>query len=373
VRVKRDYYETNGGTRQESIGGSNARTTGGTLDLHVKDATYIGIDGKLNEAVKGEVVEDYQGKLQTIVKNKAELNALEITLEAKTKISLKVGGNCIMIDPSGITIAGTMVRINSGGFATGTANATIDDPLDAGGADTGEPGYLDRPRTGGGRGRNRRTVRGQHHVPPAPPGEDPRMTAMRNTLADSEAGRHALEVQERYGIQTRFDNSDGYYYDPATNTMTMNPDMDPGFQTTGYVHEMNHGQRNNEGQAPDINTLDRADYVDQSLQEEAHGDALANQARRELEAAGHDMSSSPTQSQAAYDRGYNQAVADAQAANPNATADELEEAGRRGGEQAILDEYRAGRVQTSTPGNPSYPDYYGSEWDAAHPGGGGTP
>jgi hypothetical protein len=79
------------------------------------------------------------------------------------------------------------------------------------------------------------------------------------------------------------------------------------------------------------------------------------------------MSSSPTQSQAAYDRGYNRGVADARAANPNATADELEAAGRAAGEQEILDDYRNGRVQTSTPGNPTYPDYYGNSWDAAHP------
>ena len=129
---------------------------------------YIGIDGKLNEAVKGEVVEDYQSSLATLVKTKAELNALEIILEAKAKISLKVGGNCIVIDPSGITIAGTMVKINSGGFGKETGDPVIDDPLDAETADTGQPGYLDRPRSGGGgrRGRNRRQLRSQHYVAP---------------------------------------------------------------------------------------------------------------------------------------------------------------------------------------------------------------
>ena len=48
----------------------------------------------------------------------------------------------------------------------GTAAAIIDDPLDAETADTGEPGYLDRPRSGGGGGgRRRRTLRGQHAPP----------------------------------------------------------------------------------------------------------------------------------------------------------------------------------------------------------------
>lgn len=170
VRVRQSLYETCGGNRQERIGmrtdnspgGNLAISIGGNYDLHVKDGTYIGIDGKLNETVKREVVEDYQSSLQTMVKSSAELNARSITLEALTKITLKVGGNFISIDPSGVTIFGLTVRINSGGFAMGTLPATIDDPVDAEAADTGEPGYLDRPRSGGGKGRNRRTLNGQH-------------------------------------------------------------------------------------------------------------------------------------------------------------------------------------------------------------------
>ena len=59
-----------------------------------------------------------------------------------------------------------MVKVNSGGAGTPTSTQTIDDPLDAESADTGAPGYFDRPRTGGGRrGRNRRTLTGQHAPP----------------------------------------------------------------------------------------------------------------------------------------------------------------------------------------------------------------
>jgi hypothetical protein len=173
VRVRGSLYETCGGNRQESIGvrsdnqpgGNLAITVGGNYDLHVKVDNYIGIDGKLNEGVKGDVVEEVQGKQQTVVTGKRELNAQEIILEALSKISLKVGGSFITVDLSGVTISGPMVKINSGGAATGTGPATIDDPLDAEPADTGEPGYLDRPRRGGGRGRRRRTLTGQHAPP----------------------------------------------------------------------------------------------------------------------------------------------------------------------------------------------------------------
>jgi hypothetical protein len=179
VRVRRSYYKTVGGNRHEIIGvradnepgGNLTVTVGGNHDFHIKADQYIGVDGKLNEGVKGDVVEDYQSNLQTVVKGKTELNAREITLEALTKISFKVGGSFITIDLSGVTISGPMVKINSGGAAMGTSPAIIDDPLDADTADTGEPGYLDKPRTGGGKGRNRRTLNGQH----APPFETQRL------------------------------------------------------------------------------------------------------------------------------------------------------------------------------------------------------
>lgn len=173
TRVRGSFYETCGGNRQERIGvrtdnqpgGKLAITVGGNHEFHIKGDQFIAVDGKLNETVKADVVEDYQGKQYTQIKGVRELNAQSITLEATTEINLKVGGSFVKIDLSGVTISGPMVKINSGGAAKGTSPADIDDPLDAESADTGEPGYLDRPRSGGGRGRNRRTLRGQHAPP----------------------------------------------------------------------------------------------------------------------------------------------------------------------------------------------------------------
>jgi len=171
LRAKGSMYETCGGNRQESIGvrsdnkpgGNLAITVGGNYDLHVKADNYIGIDGKLNEGVKGDVVEGYDSNQQTVVKSKVEVNAQKITLEGSQSVTLKVGSSCVIVDMMGITIQGPMVKINSGGSAQPTGPATIDDPLDAETADTGEPGYLDRPRSGGGGGgRRRRTLNGQH-------------------------------------------------------------------------------------------------------------------------------------------------------------------------------------------------------------------
>ena len=239
VRVRQSLYETCGGNRQEVIGvrtdnnpgGNLAITVGGNYDLHVKDSTYIGIDGKLNEYVKGEVVEDYQSSLQTMVKSKAELNARTITLEALTNITLKVGGNFITIDPSGVTISGFITKINSGGAATGTSPATIDDPLDAEAADTGEPGYLDRPRTGGGKGgRNRRTLNGQHS-PDATKVND-LINQAKKLEAEGKTAEAAAKKQEAideaikvYNIDTSKTKS--VTYDPAERDMaSTSPDGD---------------------------------------------------------------------------------------------------------------------------------------------------
>jgi type VI secretion system secreted protein VgrG len=174
VRVRGSLYETCGGSRNEVIGlkqenqpgGNLAVTVAGCYDLHVKESNYIGIDADLNETVKGNVAEDYQGNHSTQVKSKRELNAQEITLEAMSKITLKVGGSFVSIDLSGVTISGPMVKINSGGAGMGTTPAEMMEPVDAETSDTGEPGYLEKPRKGGGGGgRKKKTINGRHAPP----------------------------------------------------------------------------------------------------------------------------------------------------------------------------------------------------------------
>lgn len=172
VRVRGSYYKTVGGNRQEIIGvrsdnkpgGNLAITVGGNYDLHVKADQFIGIDGKLNEGIKGNVLEVYDSAQQTFVKSKVEINAKEITLEGSQKVTLKVGSSCVIVDMMGITIQGPMVKINSGGAAAPVPPANLEEPLDAETADTGEPGYLERKRSGSGSGGGRRSrqVNGQH-------------------------------------------------------------------------------------------------------------------------------------------------------------------------------------------------------------------
>ena len=285
------------------------------------------------------------------------------------KISLKVGGNCIVIDPTGITIAATpTVKINSGGFGTETSSPMLGNPLDAEAADTGEPGYLDRPRTGGGGGgRVWERLNSQHYVAPPRPGEDARITAMRGTLANSARGRHALEVYDRYGVTPSFRPGEGSTYDPSANNMNINPAQTPDRQALGFVHEMNHAEADHEHTTGDIANQSRQDYVNTMVNEETEGVIRSIEARDELIESGHNSASAtqyPLQNE--YHNAYNQAVTDARAANPNLTDAEADAVGREAGRQRVRDGFTNGEVTTSNT-NQSYPDYYGNSWDGQHP------
>jgi type VI secretion system secreted protein VgrG len=73
------------------------------------------------------------------------IKADKIVLEGSQKISMKVGGNLVVIDPSGVSIVGTMVKINSGGGADPASEAENKDPADS--TDPDMPGQPEDPLT----------------------------------------------------------------------------------------------------------------------------------------------------------------------------------------------------------------------------------
>ncbi len=161
VRVKKNKYETVQGSSGTSIWGGHQLTVGGALDLHVKGDAFAKVDGKADIGVCGDLQVDVGGSAKLHVSQDLQQNALSILLEGKTSVTLKSGGSFVKVGPEGVTIQGPLIRINCGGGAPGATSITLEDPLDAGGADTGEPGYLDNlPHGGGGGGggRHKRTV-----------------------------------------------------------------------------------------------------------------------------------------------------------------------------------------------------------------------
>jgi hypothetical protein len=239
----------------------------------------------------------------------------------------------------------------------------IDDPLDAEMSDNGEPGYLDRPRTGGGgRGRNRRQLRSQHHAYPPRKDESAAFTTMRNRLNTSAEGRHALEVFERNNVQVT-NNPGGTVFNPGTNTVNAANDA------TSFVHEMGHAQRLHDGTRPDINALSRADYLDQKLQEDANNERRAYEAEQQMNSVpGATQENHNTTTRTNYQNAYNAERARLQAAEPGISDEELNRRSHDAAEAAILQDYRDGNVNTGNTRPPqSYRDYYGGAWDRAHP------
>ena len=157
----------------------------------------------------------------------------------------------------------------------------------------------------------------------------------------------------------------GTVYTDTTNTVTLDPTSTT--PASDFVHEMNHADAQNSGTTPNINTASRADYVNGNLAEEAHGEALAEQAHNELAATGTPEAASRSPfTGPAYDTASQNGANAYRTAHPDAPQSEVDDAGRQAGEQAVLNQFQSGNVTTGNTHQP-YPQYYGNAWDGAHP------
>lgn len=112
---------------------------------------HITVTGDHNEKVGGTVSLETTGDMQEKVGGKHALDAnqeihlkagMKVILEANSQVTLKVGGSFVDIGPSGVTIQGSMVKINSGGSAGSGSGSSPESPRKPKEADTGEPGGL---------------------------------------------------------------------------------------------------------------------------------------------------------------------------------------------------------------------------------------
>ncbi len=178
-----NYFERVYGNRHINIGGKDpdtgkgggafVMTTGATYDLHVGDARYEAVDAAMQISVKSDVAYEFKAKWNNIIGSEATINAQKVVVEASQKITLKVGGNFVVVDPAGVWIKGSMVQINSGGSPDSTGNVTITEPLDAAVADPGDPPNwlaLHPPRPGGGRRTHTAAARHGFSLTPLPNG-----------------------------------------------------------------------------------------------------------------------------------------------------------------------------------------------------------
>jgi type VI secretion system secreted protein VgrG len=139
--------------------------------LHVKGDSFILTDGQESHIVGGDAFDWYRGSHRTTVANeefleapaiifegggKISLKAPTIILDASQKVSIKGPGGFVIIDAGGVTIQGTMVKINSGGgppenatptsgIGSGPIGDKAKEPQDPPGADNSRTGQRSSP------------------------------------------------------------------------------------------------------------------------------------------------------------------------------------------------------------------------------------
>lgn len=115
TKVAGDVFLTGGATYQIKL----------EKDLSAKVGGDIGIatDGKFQLKATGDLVAEAQN-----VKLKA---GAEMTLEATSKLTLKVGGSIVVLDSTGVSIVGGVVKINSGGSGGSAGSASPKEPAEA--------------------------------------------------------------------------------------------------------------------------------------------------------------------------------------------------------------------------------------------------
>ena len=171
ITAMRSRYDTTHGNLHELVGGkddqgkwrggSSFTTVGGEYNLHVGDARYENVDSFYDLTVGDELMLDAKNAAH-IRSDMITIAGARIMLEASKGISLTVGASQIVLVPGTVYIDGAQVMINCGGPKGAIGEAVVDDAVDAGQADPGEPpDWLARQPKGGGGGH-------RHHTVPAP-------------------------------------------------------------------------------------------------------------------------------------------------------------------------------------------------------------
>ncbi len=128
-----DYHcEVTGNSNEKVSGDSNSQITG-NLNQKVGQTLSLQVGQNLYE----KSGTNYAHEAGQVIHLKA---GMTVVLEAGTEICLKVGGNYIDINPSGVSIFGTMVMINSGGSAGSGPGSSPTDPTDPKKPDTADDG-----------------------------------------------------------------------------------------------------------------------------------------------------------------------------------------------------------------------------------------
>ena len=137
------------GSQDISIAGKKTETIGGDNDYHLKGERKEKIDGSTSLTVGGSQQEKVGTKHALEAGQEIHLKAgMKVIIEAGVQLTIKGPGGFVDIGPSGVTIQGTTVLINSGGAAGSGSGSSPATPKDAKEAKPTEPTVADDAKTG---------------------------------------------------------------------------------------------------------------------------------------------------------------------------------------------------------------------------------
>ena len=120
------------------IGGNMFNTIDGEYDVHVGGSHYTQVEKDYELTVKGDVQADIKGALKAVIKGDVSISMNSLVIEATQKITLKVGGSFIVIDPCEVHLNGCNVYKTPSGSAGGAASVTLQNIADATAAEPGD-------------------------------------------------------------------------------------------------------------------------------------------------------------------------------------------------------------------------------------------
>jgi type VI secretion system secreted protein VgrG len=152
--VKQDYFAHVENESHTRVDADDITLIGKDRHLKVKGKEAVEITGSKSLVVKDDVIEQFKMNHSEQVTMNYYLKAMQVVIEGMTNLTLKVGGNSVVLDPSGVTIKGmmvtvdgSMVRIASGPGTpamSGQAGSPVSplEPRDAEEADESDPAKM---------------------------------------------------------------------------------------------------------------------------------------------------------------------------------------------------------------------------------------
>jgi type VI secretion system secreted protein VgrG len=143
------------GNQDIVIKGTKKQSVGGDDHLHIKGDYKQKVDGGHSLTVGGDDQIKAGGKHAVEAAQEIHLKAgMKVVIEGGVQVTLKGPGGFVDIGPSGVTIQGTTVLINSGGAAGSGSGSSPAAPEDAAEAAPAEPTRADNAKSGQKSARN---------------------------------------------------------------------------------------------------------------------------------------------------------------------------------------------------------------------------